>query len=286
MPGMERARRFGGAGTPAMWEFALAGLAVQLECSTAAARYLVRDVLDVRHRLPDIWARLVAGEIRVHYARHVARATHHLSVEAAGFVDVEVAEICDGRTSWSRFVDIVEGKVVAADPEAAARREAEERAREFARATRSDEHGMRGFYIRSSIGVIARIEATVEFLAAALRALGDPEPEDQRRIKALLVMANPVQAVELLAAFAQHRARGSKNNPDADGGAGSGKVDEGAEKDSGGSDESAGGTDDGDAVDDELPIGVGDVHPAQNDADDAKNPEKNDEAPCPSCGVR
>src|SRR5688572_9023467 len=70
LPGMEKARRFGGAGTPAMWEFALGELAVQLECSTAAARYLVRDVLDVRHRLPDIWARVQAGAVRVHYARH------------------------------------------------------------------------------------------------------------------------------------------------------------------------------------------------------------------------
>ena len=37
-----------------MWEFALGELAVQLECSTAAARYLVRDVLDVLHRISHL----------------------------------------------------------------------------------------------------------------------------------------------------------------------------------------------------------------------------------------
>ena len=64
---------------------------------------------------------------------------------------------------------------------------------------------MRGFYIRAPFPVIARIDATVAYLADALLALGDTSTLDQRRVKALLVMANPTEAVQLLEAFAAHR---------------------------------------------------------------------------------
>ena len=53
--------------------------------------------------------------------------------------------------------------------------------------------------------MIARLDATVAFLADALKAFGDPDPEDLRRVKAVAVLANPVRAVELLAAFAALR---------------------------------------------------------------------------------
>ena len=65
LPGMEKARRFGGPGTPAMWEYAIVHLALALGVSTAAVRYLIADALDTRHRLPSLWARVRAGEVRV-----------------------------------------------------------------------------------------------------------------------------------------------------------------------------------------------------------------------------
>ncbi len=65
---------------------------------------------------------------------------------------------------------------------------------------------MRGFYIRAPFPVIARIDATVAYLADALLALGDTSTLDQRRVKALLVMANPTEAVQILEAFAASRA--------------------------------------------------------------------------------
>jgi hypothetical protein len=47
----------------------------------------------------------------------------------------------------------------------------------------------------------------VAYLADALAALGDPGTVDERRVKAVLVMANPTQAVRLLRAYAAWRAR-------------------------------------------------------------------------------
>jgi len=61
---------------------------------------------------------------------------------------------------------------------------------------------MRGFYIRAPFAVIARLDATVAHLADAIEATGDTDPLDQRRVKAMLLLANPAQAAELLAAYA------------------------------------------------------------------------------------
>ncbi len=205
LPGAERSVRLGGSGTPLVREFAAVELGVRMQLGREAARFLIADALDLRHRLPLLWARLGAGEVRAAWARLAAARTRHLSLSAAGVVDARVAEPADGRIPFARFETVVAAAVVAADPAVAAAREEEAAARRFARASRSSEDGMRMFSIRASLGVVARIDATVSYLAAALRALGDTDSEDDRRIKACLVMANPDQAVQLLAAFAAHR---------------------------------------------------------------------------------
>ena len=58
LPGMERARAYGGDGTPLVAEFATAELAPLLGTSPPAADNLLRDGLDLRHRHPRLWARI------------------------------------------------------------------------------------------------------------------------------------------------------------------------------------------------------------------------------------
>ena len=62
---------------------------------------------------------------------------------------------------------------------------------------------MRGFYVRADFATIARIDATVAYLARALLAMGDTSNLDVRRTKAVLIMANPTQAVKILQAYAK-----------------------------------------------------------------------------------
>ncbi len=177
-------------------------LAARMGLSAWAGTRLVADVLDLQHRLPAHWARVQALEVSEGHARHVARKTRHLTKDEAAYVDARIAPSADGRVSWSRFETLVEAAIVAADPDAAAERE-EAAAREvFAKTTRSTENGMRGFYIRGDFGTIARIDATVAYLARALLAMGDTSTLDQRRVKAVLIMANPTQAVKILHAYA------------------------------------------------------------------------------------
>jgi hypothetical protein len=207
LPGLERSVQVGGAGTPVVAEFAFAELGARMQMSPFSARRLVADALDVQHRFPLIWERVVRREARVSNARLVAARTRHLSVEAAAFVDAAMVDFVDGSLPWGRFEARLVGKVVAADPDTAAEREEAAAAEQFARRSRSSEQGMAGFYLRSTVGVVARVEASVAFLAEALAAFGDGDNEDVRRVKAMVVLANPARAVELLAAFAALRAR-------------------------------------------------------------------------------
>ena len=214
LPGMERAVRVGGPGTPQVTEFAWAELGARLQISPWSARQLVADALDTRHRLPRTWTRVLAGQARVGNVRRVATATRHLGVEAAAVVDAAMVDHLDGSLPWGRFTTRLDGQVVKADPALAAEREAAAVTDQFAQRTRASEHGTAGFYIRSTIGVIARLEATISYLADALAVFGDTDPDDQRRVKAVALLANPVRAVELLTAFAAHRSHPHLELPD------------------------------------------------------------------------
>ena len=195
LPGSERGVRLGGAGTPKVLEFAPAELGARIGKSPYAGRALVADALDVRHRLPRLWARVCAGEVPVSYARQVAQKTRELSESGAALVDASVVTSADGRISWARFETLVAAKVVEADPAAAAERERLAAEEEFVKVGRSNEHGQKTMYIKSDSGAIIRLFATINYLADALAALGDTDTLDKRRAKALLIMANPLNDV-------------------------------------------------------------------------------------------
>jgi hypothetical protein len=202
LPGRERARRFGGVGTADVTEFASAELGARLGVSSWSAHSLMADALDLVIRLPKLWARVEALEVKASYARYVARRTRDLTLEQAAHVDERVVESADGRIPWSRFEELVAAAIVSADRWSAMRREDEAAKRQFANPTRSTEDGMRGFFIRAPFAVIARFDATVQHVADVLAARGDTDDNDRRRVKAILILANPAAAVQLLAAAA------------------------------------------------------------------------------------
>ena len=120
LPGRERAKRFGGVGTPDVAEFAAAALGARLGISSGSAHSLMADALDLMIRLPQLWRRVEALEVKASYARFVARRTRDLTVDQASYVDERIAEAADGRIPWTRFEDLLTGLIVASGPEAAA----------------------------------------------------------------------------------------------------------------------------------------------------------------------
>lgn len=213
--GRASVRFYGGQGTPQAATTAGAELGARLGRSTAAGDSLIADAQDLRYRLPEHWGRVEALEVAPSYARFVARKTRDLSPEAALYVDHAVALYADGRIPWSRFEARVDAAIKAADPAVAEAKEKAARERQFAFASRHSEDGMRSFVLRTDALGIARLDATVGHLAEALAALGCDAPVDHRRAMAMILLANPAEAVKVLAAFAAWKDRPA--DPDEDG---------------------------------------------------------------------
>jgi hypothetical protein len=200
-PGRERAVHVGGAATPEVTEFAAAELGARLGVSSWSARALMADGLDLVHRLPLLWQRVERLETPAHLARLVARRTRDLGPEQAAYVDSRVAPYADGRLTWTRFQTLVDASVKAADPERAAAAERRAAEQQVAMPTHSDEHGMRGLYIRAPFATVAVFDAALERVAQILADLGDTECRDRRRVKALLILSRPDLAARLVAGY-------------------------------------------------------------------------------------
>src|SRR5918994_7511523 len=87
---------------------------------------LIADALDLRHRLPRLWDRVMTGGVRAWQARKIAETTRPLSWEAASELDLALADFV-GMMPWPRFRRILEAAVLDAD--AVLARERQRRAR-------------------------------------------------------------------------------------------------------------------------------------------------------------
>src|SRR5690349_17624088 len=76
---------------------------------------LVADALDLRHRLPNLWQRMVAGFVKPWVARKVAVRTRMLSFEAAALVDESIAPLVD-TVPLGRLLRLVDAEILKADP--------------------------------------------------------------------------------------------------------------------------------------------------------------------------
>ena len=189
--GREKAKRYGGDGTPEVCEFAAAELGARIGISTGAAARLMADSLDLHHRGGRLWERVEQGEVRVSYARHVVAKTRSLPQEQALGVADRVARSADGRIPWSRFERQVEAAVASADPTAA--REREERARRatFAKKLRTDAFGMASYLIRAPLPIIDQIAATHGAYSESLRDQFPELTDDERDVRAFVMLLTP-----------------------------------------------------------------------------------------------
>ena len=63
--------------------------------STQAGEGLIRDALVLRHRLPKVWARVVALEVPVWRARRIAQAVYAHPADVADYLDEHVAAVAE-----------------------------------------------------------------------------------------------------------------------------------------------------------------------------------------------
>ena len=197
--GSERAVRLGGEGTPLVCEFAPAELGVSLEIHPLAARNLIADALDLRHRLPGLWD-LVVEQLAMPdwVARKVAALTRALSWAQVAEVDTRLAEVAASLPP-SRLLRLVEAMVLAADDEEAdAARDAARQGR-FVTLNQATVHGTKGLYAKLDVADAIRLDAEVDRLARILATRGDRSALDVRRSQALGLLANPAAALRLIA---------------------------------------------------------------------------------------
>ena len=93
MPGADTMLDLAGAGATEVSDFAVTELSTALGRTRESGRLLVGDAIEAKHRLPRVWARLLAGQVTAWRVRRLAQATRGLSAEAAGFVDAQVAHV-------------------------------------------------------------------------------------------------------------------------------------------------------------------------------------------------
>jgi hypothetical protein len=177
-------------------EFAPAELGAVLGVAPVTAALLIGDALDLRHRLPLIWAATRAGQVKLSVARMVAKATHSLSAEAAAQVDQKVAPIV-ATLPYGRLARIVEAEVLRADTALAKARAAAAVAGQGVWIGQDVDHGYGTIFGRAAMPDLRAVDTSLDTLARAMTVLGDTDSHDVRRAKALAVLADPRAALEL-----------------------------------------------------------------------------------------
>lgn len=195
--GTERLAPLAGDGTPAVAEFAPEELAVALGISGFAAARLIGDALELRHRLPRLWALVHEGRLQAWKARQVASETTGLSRSAVDFVDRHVAVVAR-RNRIPQVRALVHEALLRCDPDVAAGREQAALDRRGVWADHRESTATTRLTIIADTPDALAFEDTVADVAAGLGRLGDQDPLDVRRARAVGVLADPQRSLDLL----------------------------------------------------------------------------------------
>jgi hypothetical protein len=196
LPGADRLVRLGGDGTPEVSEFAPAELGAVMGVSADSAAALIGDALDLRHRLPLLWARVLSGDVRAWVAWRVAQICRPGSARAAAVVDARVAPFAHS-LPIGRLERVAEAAMIDADPEAAEQTADAVRETQGVWLASDTAAGCRDILIRTDAASATQFDDAVGRVADALAQLGDDAYRDVRRAKAVGVLASPQAALDL-----------------------------------------------------------------------------------------
>lgn len=175
--GEDRLIQVGGDGTPLVQDLCLSELAIARRVHHHAARAVVADALDLRHRLPRWWQAVQELHLEPWLARKAAALSRPLDQFRVMVVDAalpdDIAEI-----SPARLLDIVRAKVIEADPARHARLLEAEKKRRYVSLSQTDEFGLRHVIARVHAGDAVWIDAMVERVADLI---ADRFPSDTTR---------------------------------------------------------------------------------------------------------
>ena len=184
LPGTEQLIRYGGDGTPAVAEFCTAELGAACGDSTYRAKLLIGDALDLRHRHPVLWRRVLDGEVKAWVAAQIVRTTRDHPQDIALEVDRLVAPYAD-RKPVGALVRIVEAHLIRLDPDDAKQRAERAEKDQGVFVSPSTVHGTREIFIRTTTAAATFFDARIDRIADDLKLCGDESPKDIRRATAV-----------------------------------------------------------------------------------------------------
>ena len=205
--GCEHEEPIAGVGCPTVAEFCVAELGGVLGISTTAAKRLMGHSLELRHRLPRLWAQVQSGRVPAWRARAVAEVTIHtapaLTPEAAGWVDSQVAAVAGkvGTAQLDRLVAeaIRRFELAEADPTQDPDDGWQHVDPRHVTIDRDDVHFAGTLHLEADLDIADALDLDRELThsAAVQKALGSAASLNVRRAKALGDLARTQTALDL-----------------------------------------------------------------------------------------
>lgn len=195
-----RAVRLGADGTPMHDEFVALEVAVAMGISVSAATWLVRDIVNLKARQPQVWAHATNGTIPVFRARQLAMelAPFELTLDEARELDAQLAPKVPG-LPWRRVLQLARGLVADIAPDRVAALSQRARIERFVRKLPTEDPTVAYLSARVDTADAIFFDAMVDRIADILGERGDTEGKDARRARAVGVLATPARAQLLLA---------------------------------------------------------------------------------------
>jgi hypothetical protein len=186
---------------PVAWD-AEAGFAVTAGMSTRAGSALIRDALILRHRLPGVWARVVAGVVPAWRARLIAQEVAGAPDDVCAAIDAVIAPRAH-RAGTVTLRRLVNEAMVALYPDEVAVRSWQDLERRYVHLDRDGigHTGIASMDIRADYADLDDLDKVLTELAQRLPAVepaARAETLQQRRARALGVLADPARARALL----------------------------------------------------------------------------------------
>ena len=196
--GEDRLVQVGGDGTPEVQELCLIELSISRQVHPHTGRKLVADALDLRHRLPRWWAAVQGLRMESWVARKVATLSRELDAVSVRLVDAALPDDL-GEVSPARIFQVVQAKILEADPARHAAVVDEAKRKRFVSMSRTDEFGLRHMIARVRAGDAVWVDAMVERVAEILAPrFPAGTTKDQLRSEAFGWLARPAELLQLL----------------------------------------------------------------------------------------
>lgn len=194
----EGSSRLAGEGCPEVAELAPVELAAALDIPLDAGRALIADALDLTHRLPRLWAHLRAGRLQPWRARRIAAESRDLGLDAVAYADRLLAA-SPTRISQVDVRRLVDEARLYFDPDRGVEEERHQLAHRGVWLRTGSRPATTDVLITMDTPDALALDRTVGDLAGQLGRLGDRDTLDVRRARAAGLLADPQQALDLLA---------------------------------------------------------------------------------------